>query len=111
MSPLDLVSEPLFGFLVQVAVGLHIPPVQFCHVPRGIHNSVCLVQHGRGLLLVILLGYRDNSEYSATFSKLHLFSETQFTSDTLNSVYNDYVYNDIPVIAIEFHGPGHDASI
>ena len=22
-----------------------------------------------------------------------------------------YVYNDIPVIAIEFHGPGHDASI
>ena len=30
---------------------------------------------------------------------------------TLNSVYNDYVYNDIPVIAIEFHGPGHDASI
>ena len=30
---------------------------------------------------------------------------------TLNSVYNDYVYNDIPVIAIEFHGPRHDASI
>ena len=26
--------------------------------------------------------------------------------DTLNSVYND-----IPVKAIEFHGPGHDASI
>ena len=32
-------------------------------------------------------------------------------ANTLNSVYNDYVYNDIPVIAIEFHGPGHDASI
>ena len=31
--------------------------------------------------------------------------------DTLNSVCSDYVYNDIPVIAIEFHGPGHDASI
>ena len=29
----------------------------------------------------------------------------------LNSVYNDCVYNDIPVIVIEFHGPGHDASI
>ena len=33
-----------------------------------------------------------------------------FDLTTLNSVYNDYVYNDIPVIAIEFHGPGHDAS-
>ena len=32
-------------------------------------------------------------------------------SYTLNSVYNEYVYNDIAVIAIEFHGPGHDASI
>ena len=31
------------------------------------------------------------------------------TCYTLNSVYNDYVYNDIPVIAIEFHG--HDSSI
>ena len=31
--------------------------------------------------------------------------------NTFNSVYNDYVYNDIPVIEIEFHGPGHDASI
>ena len=30
---------------------------------------------------------------------------------TLNSVYNDYVYNDTPVIAIEFHVPGHNASI
>ena len=30
---------------------------------------------------------------------------------TLNSVYNDCVYNDIPVIPIEFHGPGHDANI
>ena len=28
---------------------------------------------------------------------------------TLNSVYNDYVYNYIPVIAIEFHGS--DASV
>ena len=24
---------------------------------------------------------------------------------------NDFVYNDIAVIAIEFHGPGHDASL
>ena len=30
---------------------------------------------------------------------------------TLNSVYNDYVYNDIPLMATEFHGPGHNASI
>ena len=30
---------------------------------------------------------------------------------TLTSVYNDCVYNYIPVIAIEFHGPAHDASI
>ena len=29
-------------------------------------------------------------------------------NDYNNSVYNDYVYNDIPVIAIEFHGPGRD---
>ena len=35
----------------------------------------------------------------------------QIESTTLNSVYNDYVYNDTPVIAIEFHGPGHDVSI
>ena len=28
-----------------------------------------------------------------------------------STVYNDYVYNNIPVIAIEFHGPGHYASI
>ena len=32
-------------------------------------------------------------------------------NSTVNSVYNDYVYNDIPVIAIKFHGPGRDASI
>ena len=34
-----------------------------------------------------------------------------FKKVLLNSVYNDYVYNDIPVIAISFYGPGHDASI
>ena len=39
-------------------------------------------------------------------------SQLQTTNpNTLNSAFNDYVYNDIPVIAIEFHGPGHDASI
>ena len=43
--------------------------------------------------------------------KLHWMKCPDTKQNTLNSVYNDYVYNDIPVIAIEFHGPGQDASI
>ena len=30
---------------------------------------------------------------------------SRYQKTTLNFVYNDYVYNDIPVLAIEFHGP------
>ena len=41
-----------------------------------------------------------------------LFCVLSFLVHLVHSTpYNDYVYNDIPVIAIEFHGPGHDASI
>ena len=42
---------------------------------------------------------------------LMMFCQFQIRETTLNSVYNDYVYYDIPVIAIEFRGPGHDARI
>ena len=50
-------------------------------------------------------------QQSINMDKKKTVAGTGETNANVNSVYNDYVYNDIPVIAIEFHGPGNDATI
>ena len=67
-----------------------------------------LLPHGRGQRADTVrdqLGGRSLHRRSAQPPRGNIYLLT-----TVNSVvYNDYVYNDIPVIAIEFHSPGHDA--
>ena len=65
--------------------------------------------------IVIIILYETNTGPDILgMGYLYLWSPSSHCNlllTSLNSVYNDYVYNDIPVIAIEFHGPGLDACI